>query len=36
VDFRNYDFCHEDFRGPNFLAIRNERTDIIEALRQSS
>ena len=29
VDFRAYQFDLEDFRGPNFLAVRNERDDLI-------
>ena len=32
VDFRDYDFKHEDFRGPNFLAVHKDREDIIKAL----
>lgn len=33
VDFRQYDFSHEDFRGPNFLAVLKEKTNIIEVLK---
>lgn len=32
VDFREYDPRDEDFRGPNFLAVRRARTDLIERL----
>jgi FkbM family methyltransferase len=32
VEFRDYDFRHEDFAGPNFLAVRKERDDVIRAL----
>lgn len=27
VDFRKYSFAHEDFHGPNFLAVREELVD---------
>jgi FkbM family methyltransferase len=32
VDFRDYDMADEDFRGPNYLACRQQRTDLLEAL----
>lgn len=32
VEFRPYDLHHEDFRGPNFLAVRRARADLIGAL----
>lgn len=32
VEFREYDVDHENFIGPNFLAVRRERKDWIEAL----
>lgn len=32
VDFRDYHLRHEDFRGPNFLAVRRERDDLIALL----
>ncbi len=33
VAFKPYEIADEDFCGPNFIACRAERTDIIEALR---
>ncbi len=33
VEFRDYIFEHEDFRGANFVAIRSERGDLIDAVR---
>ena len=33
VAFKNYDLSDEDFTGPNYIACRNDRRDIIEALR---
>ena len=33
VDFREYRHVHEDFYGPNFLAVHRSRKDLIEALR---
>jgi FkbM family methyltransferase len=33
VDFRQYRFEDEDFRGPNFLAVHLSRGDLIERLR---
>jgi hypothetical protein len=33
VDFRPYSLDHEDFIGPNFVACRKARTDLIDALR---
>ncbi len=32
VEFRDYEFRHEDFAGPNFLAVRKARDDIIRVL----
>ena len=32
VQFRNYDLSREDFRGPNYLAVRKERRDLIGLL----
>lgn len=32
VEFRDYEFRHEDFLGPNFLAVRQQRTDLITRL----
>jgi hypothetical protein len=29
VDFRSYRLTDEDFRGPNYLAVRRERNDLI-------
>jgi FkbM family methyltransferase len=34
VDFRSYALEDEDFLGPNYLAVRRTRTDIIDALRK--
>ena len=33
VDFRPYSIDHEDFIGPNFLAVRRERRDWIDLLQ---
>lgn len=33
VDFRPYELADEDFRGPNYLAVRNDRPELIAALR---
>lgn len=33
VDFRNYRLTHEDFLGPNYLAVHASWSDIVEALR---
>jgi FkbM family methyltransferase len=33
VDFRPYTPADEDFAGPNFIACRRERADLVEALR---
>lgn len=33
VEFRPYEFAHEDFRGANFLAVRADREDLIAAVR---
>jgi FkbM family methyltransferase len=32
VVFRDYDFTHEDFRGSNYLAVRRQRQDLIDAV----
>lgn len=32
VEFRDYSVSHEDFIGPNFLAVRKERSDLIDLL----
>jgi FkbM family methyltransferase len=32
VDFRDYDLDHEDFIGPNYLAVKEDRIDLIKAL----
>lgn len=32
VEFKDYNFTHEDFLGPNYLAVRNERKDLIDLL----
>ena len=32
VDFRDYDMADEDFRGPNYLACLQRRTDLLQAL----
>jgi len=34
VDFRPYKLEDEDFLGPNYLAVRRERADVIEALKR--
>jgi FkbM family methyltransferase len=33
VDFRPYDLRDEDFLGPNYLAVRNGRAELVSALR---
>lgn len=33
VEFRDYRLEDEDFRGPNFLAVRKEREDILSVMR---
>jgi len=33
VEFRDYEFRHEDFTGPNFLAVHRSRDDLIRLLR---
>jgi FkbM family methyltransferase len=33
VDFRDYKLKDEDFRGPNFLAVHESRTRLLEALQ---
>ena len=32
VDFREYDHRHENFYGPNYLAVRGDRPDLIDLL----
>jgi FkbM family methyltransferase len=32
VEFRKYEFKHEDFLGPNFLAVKKTETDLINLL----
>ena len=32
VAFRDYELRHEDFRGPNYVAVRRERDDVVAAL----
>ncbi|MEM7255288.1 MAG: FkbM family methyltransferase [Pseudomonadota bacterium] len=32
IEFRDYDWRHEDFFGPNYLAVRSERSDLIQLL----
>ena len=32
IDFRGYKHSHEDFYGPNFLAVRSDLSDLIEKL----
>jgi FkbM family methyltransferase len=34
VDFRAYKLEDEDFLGPNYVAVRSARTDLVEALRR--
>jgi hypothetical protein len=34
VDFRAYKLKDEDFLGPNYVAVRSARTDLVEALRR--
>jgi FkbM family methyltransferase len=34
VDFRKYEFKHEDFIGPNFIAVKNTETGLIDALKR--
>jgi hypothetical protein len=34
VDFREYKLNHEDFLGPNFLAVHSSCTGVIEGLRE--
>lgn len=33
VEFREYSFKHEDFIGPNFLAVDKKRQDLIDSLK---
>lgn len=32
VEFRKYSFVHEDFLGPNFLAVKNTETELMDLL----
>jgi len=32
VDFRDYDLDHEDFIGPNYLAVQEDRNDLLKEL----
>ena len=32
IDFREYDWRNENFYGPNYLAVRRDRTDLIDLL----
>lgn len=32
VDFRDYDFNHEDFYGPNYLAVRRDQHELIKLM----
>ena len=34
VDFRAYSFKHEDFIGPNFMAVDKEKHDLIDLLKK--
>ncbi len=34
VEFRKYEFKYEDFIGPNYIAVRNTETELINALRR--
>ncbi len=34
VEFRNYKFKHEDFLGPNFIAVNKEETALLKTLRK--
>lgn len=36
VEFRKYSFKHEDFLGPNFIAVRKTDTDLIKLLENKS
>ena len=33
VDFRAYDLQDKDFLGPNYVAVRNVKSRIVDALR---
>ena len=35
VEFRNYNVKHEDFIGPNFIAVKKTETELIDILRNS-
>ncbi len=35
VEFRKYDFKHEDFIGPNFIAVKKTETELINLLMNS-
>lgn len=32
VEFRKYEFKHEDFLGPNFIAVKKTETELIKLL----
>lgn len=34
VDFKGYNLLDEDFKGPNYVAVLGDRTDIIEAISE--
>jgi len=34
VEFRKYEFKHEDFIGPNFIAVKKTETELINALKR--
>jgi len=36
VDFRDYNYRHEDFSGPNMIAIRNDDNELFKLLTQNS
>lgn len=35
VEFRKYEFKHEDFIGPNFIAVKKSETDLISTLKKN-
>jgi len=34
VEFRKYEFKYEDFLGPNFIAVKNTETELINILKK--
>jgi len=34
VEFRKYEFIHEDFIGPNFIAVKKSETELINSLKK--